>query len=117
MSVAELCAAAMIVSDNTAANLLLASFGGPAALTSFWPAIGDRATRLDRTEPELNEGTPGDPRDTTTPVAMVGNLRKFVLGDVIAPASREMFSKWFGGKHHWRRTFASWFYPGWDHRR
>jgi beta-lactamase class A len=82
------------VSDNTAANLLLASFGGPVALTDFWRAIGDNMTRLDRTEPELNEGTPRDPRDTTTPAAMVENLRKFVLGDVLAPASREMFSKW-----------------------
>jgi len=94
MSVADLCAAAITVSDNTAANLLLASFGGPAALTNFWRAIGDTVTRLDRTEPELNEGTPGDPRDTTSPAAMLENLRKFVLGDVLAPASREMFSKW-----------------------
>jgi beta-lactamase class A len=94
MPVADLCAAAITVSDNTAANLLLASFGGPAALTNFWRAIGDTVTRLDRTEPELNEGTPGDPRDTTSPAAMLENLRKFVLGDVLAPASREMFSKW-----------------------
>ena len=94
MSVAELCAAAITVSDNTAANLLLASFGGPAALTDFWRGIGDMVTRLDRTEPGLNEATPGDPRDTTSPAAMLGNLRKFVLGDVLAPASRELFSKW-----------------------
>jgi beta-lactamase class A len=97
MSVADLCAAAMTVSDNTAANLLLASFGGPAALTNFWRTIGDTITRLDRKELELNEGTPGDPRDTTSPVAMLENLRKFVLGDVLAPASREMFTKWLVG--------------------
>ncbi len=94
MSVADLCAAAITMSDNTAANLLLASFGGPAALTSFWRSIGDTVTRLDRTEPELNESTPGDPRDTTSPAAMLENFRKFVLGDVLAPVSREMFSKW-----------------------
>jgi beta-lactamase class A len=94
MSVADLCAAAITVSDNTAANLLLASFGGPAALTKFWRSIGDTVTRLDRTEPELNEATPGDPRDTTSPAAMLENLRKFVLGDVLAPASRQLFSKW-----------------------
>ena len=46
MSVAALCAAAIPESDNTAANLLLASFGGPAALTGFWRAIGD--TRVER---------------------------------------------------------------------
>jgi beta-lactamase class A len=94
MSVAELCAAAVTVSDNTAANLLLASFGGPAALTKFWRSIGDHATRLDRTEPELNEATAGDPRDTTIPAAMAENLRKLVLGDVLTPASREIFRKW-----------------------
>ncbi len=94
MSVADLCAAAITVSDNTAANLLLASFGGPAALTSFWRAMGDNVTRLDRTELELNEGKPGDPRDTTSPIAMLENLRKFVLGDVLSPPSRKMFSKW-----------------------
>jgi beta-lactamase class A len=94
MSVADLCAAAITVSDNTAANLLLASFGGPAALTNFWRAIGDTVTRLDRIEPGLNECMPGDPRDTTSPAAMLETLRKFVLGDVLAPASREMFSQW-----------------------
>jgi beta-lactamase class A len=94
MSVADLCAAAVTESDNTAANLLLASFGGPAALTSFWRAIGDTVTRLDRTELELNEGKPGDPRDTTSPIAMLENLRKFVLGDVLSPPSRKMFTKW-----------------------
>lgn len=94
MSIAELCHAAVTVSDNTAANLLLASFGGPAALTKFWRSIRDTMTRLDRVELELNEGTPGDPRDTTSPVAMLETLRKLVLGDVLTPASREMFSKW-----------------------
>ncbi len=94
MSVADLCAAAITESDNTAANLLLASFGGPAALTNFWRSIGDTVTRLDRPELELNEGKPGDPRDTTSPIAMLANLRKFVLGDVLAPPSRKMFTKW-----------------------
>jgi beta-lactamase class A len=94
MAVADLCAAAITVSDNTAANLLLESFGGPAALTNFWRAIGDTVTRLDRKELELNEATPGDPRDTTSPAAMVENLHKFVLGDVLRPASRELFTKW-----------------------
>jgi beta-lactamase class A len=94
MSVADLCAAAITMSDNTAANLLLASFGGPAALTNFWRAIGDTVSRLDRIEPGLNEGTPGDPRDTTSPVAMLKNLHRFVLGDVLTPTSRKMFSNW-----------------------
>jgi len=94
LPISELCRAAITVSDNTAANLLLASFGGPAALTNFWRSIGDPVTRLDRKEPELNEGAPGDPKDTASPAATVENFRKFVLGEVLSRASREMFSKW-----------------------
>ena len=75
-------------------GLLLASFGGPPALTRFWRTIGDTVTRLDRTELELNEGKPGDPRDTTSPTAMLENLRKFVLGDVLSPPSRKMLAAW-----------------------
>jgi beta-lactamase class A len=94
MSVADLCAAAITESDNTAANLLLASFGGPPALPRFWRTIDDTVTRLDRTELELNEGRPGDPRDKTSSRAMLENLRKFVLGEVLSLPSRKMLSKW-----------------------
>jgi beta-lactamase class A len=97
MSVAELCEAALTQSDNTAANLLLASFGGPPALTHFWRSIGDSVTRADRKEPELNDIEPGDPRDTTTPIAMLHDLQKFVLGPVLKPASREQLTKWMVG--------------------
>ena len=48
MTLAELCEAAITLSDNTAGNLLLASFGGPAGLTAFARALGDEMTRLDR---------------------------------------------------------------------
>ncbi|HEY4298071.1 MAG TPA: serine hydrolase, partial [Paraburkholderia sp.] len=51
MSIADLCKAALTLSDNTAANLLLASFGGPAAVTAFARSLGDGITRLDRIEP------------------------------------------------------------------
>jgi beta-lactamase class A len=94
MAVAELCEAAMTVSDNTAANLLLASFGGPAGLTAFARSLGDGVTRLDRVEPDLNEATPGDPRDTTTPWAMLESLRRLVLGDALSASSREQLAAW-----------------------
>jgi beta-lactamase class A len=94
MTVAELCEATMTVSDNTAANLLLASFGGPEALTNYARSIGDAVTRLDRIETELNEATPGDPRDTTTPSAMLENLRRIVLGDALSTPSRELLTAW-----------------------
>jgi beta-lactamase class A len=95
MTVAELCDAAVTLSDNAAANLLLTSFGGPAALTAFARSLGDEVTRLDRIEPELNEReTPDDIRDTTTPAAMLGTLQKLLLGDALSPASRGQFAAW-----------------------
>jgi len=94
MSVADLCEAAITVSDNTAANLLLASVGGPAAVTAFARRLGDEATRLDRTEPTLNEALPGDPRDTTTPRAMAATLRTLMLGDALSPAGRSRLVAW-----------------------
>jgi beta-lactamase class A len=94
MTLGELCEAALTHSDNTAANLLLAALGGPTAITAFARALGDRATRLDRIEPDLNQATPGDPRDVTTPAAMLGNLRRLTLRDGLAPASRDQLTRW-----------------------
>lgn len=88
MSVAELCHAAITVSDNTAANLLVGSLGGPGALTEFVRSFGDSVTRFDRTEPDLNVTSDGDTRDTTTPNAMLASLHKVLLGHVLSPASR-----------------------------
>jgi beta-lactamase class A len=51
-------------------------------------------TRLDRRETELNEAAPGDPRDTTTPLAMLDMLRKAVLGNALSASSREQLSAW-----------------------
>jgi beta-lactamase class A len=94
MSVAEMCEAAVELSDNVCANLLLASVGGPGALTSFWRSIGDMTSRLDHNEPVLNRSKPGDPHDTTTPVAMAGNLRRFLLGDLLSAQSRSRLLNW-----------------------
>lgn len=94
MSVAELCDAAITVSDNTAANLLLASVGGPAAVTAFVRGLGDAVTRLDRIEPDLNAGGPGDLRDTTTPDAMLRTLQELLLGPALADGSRGRLLAW-----------------------
>lgn len=95
MSVAELCMATLTQSDNTAANLLLESFGGPSALTEFARSFGDEVTRLDRFEPELNEHDgPDDARDTTTPGAMMETLRKLIFGDVLSRSSRAQLAGW-----------------------
>jgi beta-lactamase class A len=94
MTVADLCEAAVTVSDNGAANLLLRSFGGPPALTRHARSLGDTKTRLDRIEPALNEARPGDPRDTTTPRAMSVALRAAVLGDALSVAGRAQLARW-----------------------
>ncbi|MGY4572902.1 class A beta-lactamase [Bradyrhizobium sp. USDA 3256] len=94
MTLSELCAAAIKLSDNTAANLLLREIGGPAGFTSFFRTIGDNVSRLDRWEVELNEAVPGDPRDTTSPVAMLKDLQRVLLGDVLSAASRQKLVDW-----------------------
>ncbi len=94
MTVGDICDAAVTLSDNTAGNLLLDSFGGPAGLTAYLRSLEDDVTRLDRRETELNEAQPGDPRDTTTPVAMLQTLRKVVLGNALSTASRERLIGW-----------------------
>ncbi|EJZ20667.1 class A beta-lactamase [Rhizobium sp. Pop5] len=94
MTIAELCEAAVTVSDNTAGNLLLESFGGPPALTDWLRSIGDGTTRLDRTEPTLNEGRKDDPRDTTTPEAMLDTLGNLTLGSILAETSCDRLIAW-----------------------
>lgn len=94
MSVHDLCAAAVTLSDNTAANLVMRAIGGPAAVTAFARSIGDHDTQLDRFEPELNSAIPGDPRDTTTPRAIAEDLRRILAGNALAPTSVQMLEGW-----------------------
>lgn len=94
LAVREMCKAAVEQSDNTCANLLLARIGGPPALTAFWRRIGDDVSRLDDPEPLLNRTPPGDTRNTTTPAAMAGTLRRLVLGSILADASRSALTGW-----------------------
>jgi beta-lactamase class A len=94
MTVVELCEVAVTVSDSTAANLLLASFGGPTALTAYLRSLGDPITRLDHVELDLNRVKPGDPRDTTSPAAIVQTLRQLILGNALSEASRGRLTAW-----------------------
>lgn len=97
MTLHELCDATMSTSDNVAANLILRSLGGPEGLTRFARRIGDSVTRLDRWETGLNEARPGDLQDTTTPNAMVQNLRRLLFGDVLSTDSRRQLEDWLAG--------------------
>jgi beta-lactamase class A len=97
MTVAELCAAGIQYSDNTAANLMIRLIGGPAAVTAFARSIGDQQFRLDRTETTLNTAIPDDPRDTTTPAAMADTLRGLALGDRLDAPQRDQLIAWLRG--------------------
>lgn len=96
-SIAELCQSTVTISDNAAANILLDTMDGPAGLTRFFRAIGDSVSRLDRNEPSMSDAVPGDPRDTSTPLAMVETLRRILLGDVLTPASLKVLFGWLKG--------------------
>lgn len=94
MTVADLAAAAVEESDNTAGNLLLRRVGGPLSFTSFLRRIGDGVSRLDRIEPALNDADPADVRDTTTPNAMIGNMQQLLFGARLSASSRERLLAW-----------------------
>jgi beta-lactamase class A len=94
MTIAALCHAALTRSDNTAANLLLETIGGPAAITSFSRSLGDNVTRLDRWETSLNESLAGDPRDTTSPRAMAADLKFVLFGNLLSRPSRDQVTLW-----------------------
>ena len=94
MTLGEIAAATIDFSDNTAANLMLEAIGGPAGLTAFLRANGDTVTRLDRNEPTLNEATPGDIRDTSSPRAFAESLRNLLTGERLSAASRAQLEAW-----------------------
>jgi beta-lactamase class A len=94
MTIAQLCAAAVSDSDNSAANLLLRTVGGPAGVTAYLRSLGDPETRLDRYEPALNTVGPNDPRDTTTPEAMANLLARLVREPVLSAASKARLYDW-----------------------
>ncbi|MDT0469634.1 class A beta-lactamase [Streptomyces gibsoniae] len=94
MTVAALCAAAIEYSDNTAANLLLRELGGPSAVTRFCSSTGDRVTRLDRREPDLNSAEPGRVTDTSSPIAIGRTYGRLTLGDALEAGDRQRLTGW-----------------------
>jgi beta-lactamase class A len=94
MTLEALCAAAVEQSDNTAANLLLDAIGGPEKWTEFARSLGDKFSRLDHMEPELNIARPGKDDDTTTTAAMAADLQRLFTSDVLSVASRTKLEGW-----------------------
>lgn len=94
VTLTDACHAAMTMSDNTAANIIIKAVGGPKSITNFVKGIGDTQTRLDRMEPDLNEGLLNDPRDTTTPKAIANTLNKLLFGSTLSDSSKDQLKVW-----------------------
>jgi beta-lactamase class A len=94
MTVRDLIRAAIVVSDNTAANLLLSKLGGPSVITKFARSCGDAVTRLDRNEPTLNSNEIGDLRDTTSPRAMATLMREILCRNRLSSEPRDLLLQW-----------------------
>jgi beta-lactamase class A len=94
MTVARLCEAAITQSDNTAANMLLKQIGGSAGVTTYFRTLKDPLSRLDRWETELNNWSPTEKRDTTTPASMGRDLRAVTVGNALNAKDRERLNTW-----------------------
>lgn len=94
MTIAELCAAAISYSDNTAMNLLTQKLGGPAGLNAFARSINDQHFKQDHWWPDEALASPASKEDATTPAAMEESLRRLILSDVLAPPQRDMLIDW-----------------------
>ena len=97
MSVADLCAATLQYSDNSAANFLMTILGGPQAVTAFAHSIGNTVFRLERWETELNSAIPGDVRDTASPASMAHSLQQLLLGNSLPAPQRQQLDSWMRG--------------------
>ncbi|WIW71268.1 class A beta-lactamase [Anaerosinus gibii] len=97
MTLEELCVAALRVSDNTAANLLLAHIGGTEGFKMSLRQIGDMVTEPARNEPMLNEAVPEDLRDTSTPHQLAVDFQSYILGDILTSEKKMMLISWMAG--------------------
>ncbi|MEM0653908.1 OXY family extended-spectrum class A beta-lactamase [Klebsiella huaxiensis] len=113
MTLAELSAATLQYSDNTAMNKMIGYLGGPDKVTAFARSIGDVTFRLDRTEPALNTAIPGDERDTTTPLAMAESLHKLTLGNALGEQQRAQLVTWLKGNTTGGQSIRAGLPAGW----
>lgn len=93
----ELVEAAVRESDNTATNLVLDRLGGPSALEEALRSAGDEETNVDAVEPGINDVSPGDPANTTTPAAFADLLGSIVEGAWLDPTDRDQLLDWMSG--------------------
>jgi beta-lactamase class A len=113
MTVRALLDAMLRSSDNTAANLLVERVGGPSVVQRWLRGIGDQVTQVVRVEPDLNEATPGDERDTTTPAQFAADLRTVLLGDALRPGDRKLLVDTMAGNTTGDTTIRAGVPRGW----
>jgi beta-lactamase class A len=94
MTLRDLADAAVRYSDNTAGNMLFRVLGGPTGFDAALEDIGDDVTESVRDEPGLNSAIPGDTRDTSTPAALAGDLRAYLLGDALEDEEQDLLTDW-----------------------
>lgn len=111
MTVEALCEAAVVLSDNAAANLLLPPIGGPAGMTRYFGSLGGHGARLDRTEPGLNRRDGAS--DTTTPQAAAMMLRRLLAPDTLSAASRDRLEGWMIASRTGRARLRAGLPSGW----
>ncbi|MFA4939544.1 class A beta-lactamase [Brevundimonas sp.] len=94
LTIRELMQAAVEVSDNPAANILIREMGGIAVWRSWWPTFGDTTTVISRLEPDLNTALPNDPRDTCLPDQTIANIRELAFSDRLTPEHDQLITGW-----------------------
>jgi beta-lactamase class A len=89
--VRRLMALMLIHSDNHAADTLLHDIGGPDSLEAWLRHHGVTGLRVDRTIAQLlrDKRDLWDPRDSSTPIAMVHLLQRIYKAELIRPESRD----------------------------
>ena len=94
MTISELCSAAIRVSDNTAANLLLNQIGGIEGFKQSLLCMNDMVTQPVRNEPTLNTAEPGVYFDTSTPRQLAVDLEAYTLGSALSEQKRKQLIHW-----------------------
>jgi len=94
LTIRELMQAAVELSDNPAANILIREMGGLAVWRQWWPTFGDTTTLIARMEPELNTALADDPRDTCLPEQTLANMRLMAFSDRLTPEHDQMLGGW-----------------------
>lgn len=114
MTLWEICQAAVQYSDNTAGNLMFQRLGGPEEFQNVLRQLGDTTTIAARYETELNEATPGDTRDTSSPRALATTLQALTVDDALPEDKRAILIEWLKGNKTGDELIRAGVPAGWE---